>query len=207
MELTITRGLAELKLLDARIRKTINEAGFIGVVVGDKTVRGYTTNEEFVRKAEASLQSARDLTRRRNAIKAAIVVSNATTHVTIAGKRMTVAEAIERKNSIAYEEALLGQMRMQYTAAVAEMEHKNTETRARLDRLLEANFGKDAKAKDSEYDAIAKPFMAQNEAKLLDPLKLKSVIDQLYDEIEGFKSEVDFVLAESNTLTKITIPD
>lgn len=205
--MTITRGLAELKLLDARIQRTVADGAFVAVVVGEKPVRGFQSNEEFSRRAQASLQSAQDLIRRRNAIKAAIVVSNATTYITIGGNRMTVAEAIERKRSIAYEEELLDTLRAQHKNAVQEMEQKNAEVKLRLDRLLEANFGKDAKAKDSEYDAIAKPFMAQNEAKLVDPVKVKSVIDTLTEEIETFKTEVDFVLSESNTLTRITVPD
>lgn len=207
MEMTITRGLAELKLLDARIRRSIDEAAFVAVVVGEKPVKGFQSNEEFSRRAQASLQSAQDLIRRRNAIKAAIVVSNATTYVTIGGVRMTVAEAIERKRSIQYDEALLGTLREQHRSAVQEMEQKNAEVKLRLDRLLEANFGKDAKAKDSEYDAIARPFMAQNEAKLVDPVKVKTVIDSMTAEIETFKTEVDFVLSESNTLTRISVPD
>lgn len=205
--MTITRGLAELKLLDARIHRGIDEAEFAAVVIGEKPVKGYSSNEEFSRKSRASLQSIESLIARRKAIKAAIVVSNATTYVMIAGQRMTVAEAIERKSSIHYEEALLGQMRQQYQQALAEIERRNAEAQVRLDRLLEANFGKESKAKDSEYEAIAKPFMAQNEAKLVDPVKLKERIDQLTNEIESFRSEVDFILSESNTLTKIIIPD
>lgn len=207
MEMTITRGLAELKLLDARIRRTIGEGAFVAVVTGDKPVKGFQNSDEFIRRARGSLDSARDLIRRRKAIKAAIVVSNATTYIAIGGKRMTVAEAIERKSSIEYEEALLDTLRRQHRDAVQEMEQKNAEVKLRLDRLLEANFGKEAKAKETEYDAIARPFMAQNEAKLVDPLKLKEVIDALSEEIETFKMEVDFLLSESNTLTKIMIPD
>ena len=48
-----------------------------------------------------------DLISRRNKIKSAIIMSNAKTVVEVAGKQMTVAEAIDKKSSIEYEKELL----------------------------------------------------------------------------------------------------
>ncbi|GED72527.1 hypothetical protein BRE01_62290 [Brevibacillus reuszeri] len=207
MEISITRGLSELKLLDKRIQKGINETTFITSAIGQKPVSGYTATKEYEQNTEKNHQSIVDLIKRRQIIKSQIVESNAKTKVTISSKSMTVAEAIERKTSIQYDKLLLEKMRRDYIHAVNQVESKNEEVQLRLDKLLEANFGKDSKVKDSEMDAISKPFKEQNEAKLVDPLKLKEKIDTLSKEIDEFESEVDFILSESNTITKIHLTE
>src|SRR5690554_4907003 len=100
MEMTITRGLSELKLINDRIQRKINDARFaVGNKNNNKKIDGMTI-EEFNKNAKSQYQSIQDLIERRKKIKSAIVDSNAKTVVTIAGKEMTVASAIERKESI-----------------------------------------------------------------------------------------------------------
>ena len=61
------------------------------------------TVQEFLDDAVSKLQSANDLINYRRALKSAVLQSNAVTKVTVADKEMTVAEAIEYKNSISLE--------------------------------------------------------------------------------------------------------
>ncbi|MCP4369761.1 MAG: hypothetical protein GY797_16855, partial [Deltaproteobacteria bacterium] len=124
MEMTISRALAELKLLDKRIRGTIEKGTFAGLAQGKKSITGYETNDEFIKTAKSSIQSAQDLIKRRQAIKSAIVNSNAKTEVTIADKKMSVAEAIERKSSIEYEKLLLQKLKTKYFSAKDDLENK-----------------------------------------------------------------------------------
>jgi hypothetical protein len=207
MEISITRGLAELKTLDSRINKSIQETSLIANTTGKKIIVGFQSNEQFEDKVKSSYQSVTDLIKRRNAIKAAIVQSNAITTVEVAGAAMTVAEAIERKTSIAYEQALLNKMKSEYVNAIRKFEQEDAKVKERLDELLKTTFGKDVKVDANQYDSTAKPFLEQNEPKLVDPLKLKNEIESLENVIEEFSLNVDFVLSESNTMNKITIPD
>lgn len=57
MKLTVTRALTELKTLDARINRKIQEGVFIGFTTGRNPVRGYKNNEEFERDVKANYQS------------------------------------------------------------------------------------------------------------------------------------------------------
>lgn len=136
-EMTITRALAELKLLDKRINRTINEASFGGLTVGKKISAGFNNAEEIESRAKSDLQSVQDLIKRRNDVKSAIVVSNATTEVEIAGVRMTVAEAIERKTSIVYDHGLLAKLKNTYAQLTSQVDNINAEMQQRLDRHLE----------------------------------------------------------------------
>lgn len=205
MEMTITRGLAELKLLDSRINRSINEAVLGSNSVGKKLPTGYNSVEDVEKRAKSDYQSVKDLLKRRNAIKSAIVLSNATTVVEVAGVKMTVAEAIERKTSISYEEQLLSKMRSTYTQVVNHVDRINNEMKARLDSHLETLFGKEGKVNPQSHEDIVKAFKADNEATFIDPINLEKQINELVKNIEDFNMEVDFTLSESNTITRITI--
>ena len=61
------------------------------------------------------------------------------------------------------------------------------------------------KSQSDEYDAVAKPFLLNNEAKIVDPLDVKKLIETLEDGINAFEQEVDIALTESNARTEIEI--
>lgn len=206
MQMSITRALSELKLLDKKIEKATINALFVATAVGKKPVKGFESVVEFEGTAKSQYQSLEDLIKRRQTIKSEIVKSNANTLVVIGGVEMTVAEAIERKTSIKYEEKLLFIMKRQFEATVDKAESENNRVKDRLDQLLEAQFGKDSKTKNEETEAISKQFFETNEVKVIDPLKLRVKIEELEEKIDNFHSEVDHVLSDSNTLTKIEIP-
>lgn len=105
-KITVTEGLNELKLYDSKIEKAINNLKLIGAKKKSVDKVGVVNVEKFVADAKAAHQSIMDLIRNRNALKAAIVKSNAITYLEIGDQKMTVAEAIERKNSIQYEKEL-----------------------------------------------------------------------------------------------------
>lgn len=208
MEMTITRALAELKLYDARINSTLSGSTFISAKKKSAPkVTPTQTLEEFNANAQSQYDSVTKLIENRKKVKSAIVGSNATTKVTIGGVEMTVADAIERKESIKYEQALLNQMVNNFNMATRMVNVENEKVQLKLDSLLEASFGKEQKAKTSEGEikAISEPYLAQNEFEIVDPLKLKEKIDKLQLEIQNFTSEVDYVLSESNSINKIDV--
>ncbi len=204
MTISVTRALAELKTLDDRIQKAAGN-GYILLTVGGKVVGTQRSKEEVEKSIKESYQSFNDLVSRRNKLKSAIVKSNAQTSVVIGSKEFTVAEAIERKNSINLEQLLVNSLVNQYRQAASQVEKTNLDANNRLNQMLEVNLGKDRKTSEEDYDAIAKPFMAKNEAKLVDPLQLETLVVNLQKEIDDFKLNVDFALSESNALTQIDV--
>lgn len=205
MEMTITKALAELKLLDKRINKAIDRTDFVNYCVGKKPVNGYNSNKDFDDDVRANYQSILDLIDRRDKIKSAIIQSNVDTTVEIAGEKMTVASAIEKKTSIAYKQFLLNKMEQNLVDADYEVSKINKSMQDRLDKLLETNFGKESNGKSYEVETISKPFKEQNEAKLVNPLNIKKKIQELTEHIDEFISEVDFVLSTSNSTHYINI--
>jgi hypothetical protein len=205
--MSIHQALAELKLLDKRINSQINSITFVNYAKGKKPVSGYHSVKEYEDAVTSSYQSVNDLIKRRNRIKAAIVQSNANTKVKIGDIEMTVAEAIERKNTIVYEQRLLQKLEVDYTNAVRAVEAKNREVQANLEELLKISLGTERKGKEAEAEAISKNYLDDNEARLVDPIAIRQEIAKLRESIETFLTQVDYRLSESNTVTIITIED
>jgi hypothetical protein len=208
-KITITRALSELKLLDSRIRKAINSARFVDIwqEKQDLALQSIIKKEDFVKSSKASMQSVTDLIERRKAIKSAILISNANTKVKIDGVEYAVIEAIERKNSIEYEKMFLDKMRTDISVSKQHVESNLPQIEKNVQALIESNYGKDAKPSKEDYDAIAGPYVKNNEIKLLDPCNIEKEIQVLDEKIDNFLTEVDFVLTESNSTTEIEVSD
>ena len=204
-KMLVTQALNELKLLDDRINKAINDAVLvIAAKRSEKKVNPNLTKEEFEIRAKAGYQSVLDLIERRKKIKAAVVTSNAVTKITVHGEEMTVAEAIERKGTIDYEVSLLRQMQSQWGVQNREMNMQNMRMEEKIDKYIETFVGKDtSKAKDNELEAMIKPMRESGEYSLVDPLSIEKKIADLDDYIKGFRSEVDAILQISNCTTWI----
>ena len=205
---SITRALNELKLLDARINRAIHEARFATIQIGEKLIDGHLTPEQYTENAKSSHASIVALIARRNEIKSKIVASNAVTVVKFpSGKEFTVAETIERKTSIVYDKTLLNTLRAQQNSAITALVRENQNVKAQLEKRIENILGKgdSLKGKDAEIVQITKSFNAEFEAKYVDPIGLKGLIEKLTNEIEEFENECYFLLSESNTRTDIEL--
>jgi hypothetical protein len=199
--MSITQALAEVKLLKKRLEKTGRYTKYVAL----KTKTNNVDVEDFTKTAKANFQSFKDLLNRYNVIRSAIVVSNATASVTIGGKTYTIAEAVERKRSIETEEDMLQGLQNEWKHVKEEAEKHQRTQQERLDKLLLQELGKDSKTNVEVIQSLTDSFMRNNKADIIDPLGLEAVIRQMNDDIEAFKTNVDWVLSESNGKTQITI--
>lgn len=206
-KISITEALNELKLYDSKITKAITNATFCGAAKKSADKVGVVNKENFNERAKASYQSCTDLIANRNALKSAIVKSNAVTEVEIDNTIMTVAEAIERKNSIGYDETLLNEIKRQYANVTATVDKENKKVDSKVDDLLTTLVGKESDKKLSKEDqeAVEKPYREKNEFEFVDPLGLYEKIQTLEADIDGFKSNVDTALVLSNATTFIEV--
>lgn len=203
--MSVTQGLAELKLLDKRINKELSYVFWAKVSTKNNRV-----DEAALKKvAQAEYQSYMDLVKRRDTIKRAIVLSNATTTVTIgSGSTLwkgTVAEAIEHKASLTYKKSLLEKIKKCISTVEAEYSSANEALERRLDGLLTSELGKDVKTNPETITALRTSFLETNKVELVDPLDLMKMAKGLSDEIDSFESNVDWVLSEANGRTQISV--
>lgn len=210
MQISITRALAELKLLDKRIAKEVSALAAVDVeclAKGKNLLGTQLSKEDFITKAKANYKSVTALIERRNQMKAAIVKSNATTTVTIGDKTFTVADAIERKTSIVYDEDLLANLRKQFEIIKRKVEENKVALDQKAQAIIEATYGKATRPTDDQYTTVTKQIYENGNFTIIDPLKIETLIETLDKDIDSFKSEVDLVLSESNSKTLIDVPD
>lgn len=200
---SIARSLVELKTIDGRINKIIENGVFITYKTKYKNTR--YTEEDFRRSATSDYQSIADLINRRDKIKNAIVLSNATTLVEVAGEKMTVSQAIEYKNTIAYQTAMLAKMKQQRQMVVVEVDMHRQRVQNKVDENVRIICGKDAKPDAGTLKMVMDGIMANDPVDVYDPLNLDKVIEGMERDIEDFTANVDFVLSESNAITMIEV--
>jgi len=200
-QISITQALAELKLLDKRINKALDNVTWADV----KTKSRPVNTETFAKTVKAEYQSFTDLVKRRDTIKRAVVKANASTRVKVGTWEGTVAEAIEYKTSIFYKKRLLDTMRSQLLRAKDDFSNQQEAVDGRLEKLLHSELGKDVKTSPETITALTNSFRENNKVELVDPLDLSARTRELEEEIEEFETNVDWVLSETNGKTMIPI--
>ncbi len=202
-KITITRALAELKLLDSRISNTTNDINFV-VCVTKKT--NYNINKnDFTSQTTAKYQSLMDLITRREKLKSAIMKSNASTMVRVANKDMTVIEAIEMKNTIQYKKNLLNVLRRQRTNVTNEFEQNKSRIKQSIDSNIAQICSRDVKPDPTTIQNLTDMMWKNDPVEIYDPISIDKTIEDLTKEIEDFELNVDFVLSESNSLNYVEI--
>ena len=211
-KLTVHRALAELKVIDDRISKAIGEGVY---VVANKhsneKIAGMPINE-FKEKMKASHQKVTDLIARRNAIKRAVVLSNAVTKVKIGNDEYTVAEAIEMKNhGMLFKANYMRTLAYQNSTANTELNRNSGEAiEKRAEQyvlsVIQAQPKDSKMTVDSEaMQALRKDYIKNNTYDMIDPLNVNKLIEDLSNEIDEFNTEIDAALSVSNARTVIEI--
>lgn len=208
-EMSVTRALATLKATDAKIEKAIASIQFLALTAGTdahQVVVGSSASvAEVNENIKARYTSLKDMLTLRDALKGAIIKSNAAQVVTIGKATMTVAQAIEAKRSLALKELLLRKMVQDFNANEAAHSRYTKAYNDKVEAATAAAYGKDKKVTEADIALVTGPLAIKNQVGIIDPLKASALIEELTAEIEDFKQNVDFVLSESNATTKITV--
>ena len=206
--MTVHKGLAELRILDGRIKKEIQNGLYCAANKHSNEKINGIPIDDFEKAVRGTYDKVTDLINRRKAIKKAIVLSNAKTTVKIADVEYTVAEAIEMKNhGIEFESLLINAMDKQYQQAQAEVNRQNgNNLEERADQYVTAIYGqKEGKTNSSDIDKVRKDFLESNSYEIVDPINVPEKAEALRQKIDAFMADVDSALSVSNALTEITI--
>ena len=207
-EMNVHQALAELKMMDKRIDAASKEPEWVITNKHSNTKINGVTVEDWKEDIKSKYQKVLDLIRRRDAIKRAVVNSNAITKITIADKEYTVAEAIDRKNNgVEYQKKLVLRMNHDYITAKANADRANgSELERRADdhvRILIGNS--DMKGATNEAQRVRKEFIEAQTTDIIDPVGVLTEIEKLNEEVNDFLMNVDAALSVSNALTKIVV--
>ena len=209
-KMTVHKALAELKTIDSRLTKAMGDTTYVMAVKHSAQKINGVTVDTFKEKMKSGYQKVTDLIARRDAMKRAVVLSNATTKVNVGGKEFTVAEAIEMKNhGMEFRKSLLTRITYAYSNAQNEFNKNNGEA---LEKRAEKYVLDviNAQPKDSKMSVdsdamkdVRQTYIDNNKFDMLDPLDVAKIMEALDNEINEFEAEVDAALSVSNALTVI----
>ena len=210
--MTVHKALAELKTIDSRINKAIMEGTYVVANKHSNEKISGISVADFKDRMKASHQKVTDLINRRNAIKRAVVLSNAQTMIKVGNDEYTVAEAIDMKNhGMEFKTNYARVLSSQNMNAQGIM---NRNSGDELERKAEQHVlaviqaqPKDSKmsADSDAMKALRKAYIENNAYDLVDPLNVTKLISDIIDEVNEFNTEIDAALSVSNALTVITI--
>lgn len=206
--MNVHQALAELKMMDKRINAAITEPDWVITNKHSNTKIAGVEAAEWIVDTKSKYQKARDLIRRRDAIKRAVVNSNAVTKVVVAGVEYTVAEAIDRKNKgVEPLKLLVSAMSRDHLTAKRTADLANGESLLRrADDHVKIMVGNsDMKGATTEAQRVHKEFIEAQTTDIIDPIGVLAEVEKLNEEINSFLMNVDAALSVSNSLTTITV--
>jgi len=203
-QMNVQRALIKLKTTRKKIDKLIDKK-YVSYVVGTSKVLGYNSNDDFKNEAKTNYQAMADLKNYYIALKTAIVLSNATTIVKIAGKEMTVAEAIERKNDLENEKRTIFKLKNEYYSILSTIESINVNNQKLAEEMTKTIAGKDSKISEDDIKKLKKVIEDFKQPSIIEGFDTRKEIDKVEEELALFEQEVDIILTESNVRTIITI--
>ena len=210
--MTLTEGLSKLKLYDKKIEKVLREIVNGNSIIDYKKANSQVTEkyrrtvEELEKDSKAIMDKYKALTKNRDALKAAIAQANATAMVTIAGKKYTIVEAIERKRTIENDKTLLNYLKNRLNDVQSKVNYINEKAQEQANAIIETKVGAEAKnSKPEDIKALYDLIYEKNKVEIVDPLNLEKLIQDLEELIDAFEQEVDINLSIVNARTEIEV--
>ena len=206
-KMTIHEALCKLKTADKRLYDLEQNSIFIDAkkAVLDK-IKGVSV-KEYNQSIQSNYDKINDVLKETQALKAAISKSNAETMITVAGKEMSVAEAIYFfKYGVAQWEELLDKMTTEYKNVTNTVEKKNgADLDSRAEAYITSLYGSKDKVNADEVAKATEDYKEKQKYELVDPLNLNTRIAELREWIDSFKTSVDSAIQVSNATTIIEV--
>lgn len=206
---TVTEGLVKLKLASKKITDATNYVvtGAVATKGANVAPGGFKNPEDFKSEVKQRLDSVAGLIAFRDKLKFAIVQSNAATRVQVGKRSLTVAEAIETKQSLTAKKALLNKMVNEWTLLERDVTNRNQNIEQRADAYVAQLFAQNTAATQAEKDAARRNFIENNTAVIVTHDSVKTAIAQMKSEIDDFEANVDVALSVVNAHTELEVPE
>lgn len=207
--MSVHKAMVELKTLDKRIEGVTLSTMFVRANKhGNEKIEGEPISK-YKDGVQQEYQSLTDMIKRHEAIKRAVILSNANVIVKVGDKEYTVAEAIYMKTKgVSHLKGVRNKLARDLRNAQLECDRANATLDERAYTHVSNLFGggNDKKAALSEdMEAERKRFLESQVVELVDPVNAKKAIDELDKFINTFENEIDAALSVSNAVTNITV--
>lgn len=205
MKMSLTRLLNEIKLANAKVQKKLSEDVKYFDVMASGKLKVYKSEDDMKKAVTSQLDSITDTIKLRDKYRKLLLQANNTTTITVNGAKLTIAEAIAKKESIKQEQDLVKVIRRQLQMAEANVTNIDNNNESKLDDIIKSAMGKDRKTDSTEIESLTKMFRENNKVTLVDAGGAKKFLEDKEEEIEKFISDIDFSLSEVNAKTEVEV--
>ncbi len=206
-QMTLTRALNEVKLTEKKIAGLTDKMTGWTIITknGKITSSKYDNLDQFESTVKTNKDKVNTLIDYRNKVKRALIAANNITQVTIGGKTMTIADAIDRKAFATTELNLYRKISLDVKNTQNQFDAEQRKVDMKVDDLINTALEGDGKKDPEVVKGIEKSVRENNKFVLEDKNKITQWVETSIEEVEEFLNEVDFVLSEVNAKTTIEI--
>ena len=206
--ITITRALSKIKTLTAQIENDIKGEVYISTI--SNNMLGSESHTKLVKTLTGGIQSLDDRIGQIIKLKYLIAQSNLSSSIEVAGKTVTVTEALAMKETMDFHSKLVNSLRKQHNRAAEEVTHTNM----RIAQAISNNTSDISSSADIKNEELEQR-LALNAKQLQDSMGIKIVsgayetAEELIESVKTFHnefvSEIDYLLSEHNATTTIEV--
>jgi len=211
-KMLIAEALDERDFLKKKIEKAIKTCNFVTVKrKKDKNTRDGVDPTVFIEKAKSDYQSITDMISRLKKINTAIILSNATSKITLkSGLSMSRAEAIALrkeltdKNSVDLEFQFIDRMKSMIINTKEMYQMLTRKADDATENYKNNLTSKDRQLTEKEIEA-AKTLTADEYPEIIDPIDIESKHNERVDKYNVLCKELDNAIKVSNATSYIEI--
>jgi len=206
MEMTLTRALNEVKLIEKKIMKYTNtDLTWVSISKNGKIGPRAIDAAKLESTVKENKSSFMDLVTRRNVIKRRILDANNSTSLTVDGISYTIAEAIDLKSFIETEKLVYRTIIAQIRSTDGLFADKQDDLNDLVERTISNALQGDGKKDPTLVSGIEKSVRDNNKIVLEDPCNIREWATSKLESVDVFLNEIDFSLSEINATTKISV--
>ena len=200
MKLSLHRVIAEIKHLEQGDVKLPQIVVFSndGNTVSGKDI------ETVLKDAQGSIDSELAKAERLIALKVARNKANSETQIVVAGKTMTIDQALATKSVLTRYDAMLQQLRIQSVVAQQGFNRQQEEKRLAVEKQIASITTASNKPAQSMIDSLMILVEQQYPGKIVSAPNL-SKLEALEKFVSDIRLELDYVLSEANAKTEVEI--
>ena len=201
-EISGARLMVEIKTVKKRLEKVLDNNTFIDQQKHDE-------KKGVGKRIQSQWQRVSDLMQRFQNLKFAQLQHNNTATINMNNQTYTIAQALAMKEHIiGLKEQVLDKLKRDRLDVERSMERSNSRMESNLQDLLRTSFQSSTNNNVNHNDTIAQisnSFRSSNQVHKIDPIGIDNRIEELENEIENFRREIDFKLSEVNAITKVFV--
>ena len=203
VSLSLTRLLSEIKTTEERLMRLPVIVG-VGTNSSGRVAEENETIDEFKKTSQSRFDSWFALSERLVKLRAARNKANSTTMVTVCGKSITMDEAIMMKALLNLQKQAVEGFKKQIGVVENLTTRADNEVKSAVDKAV--------------AQSIASQTLTEEQTKMFQDMYQKSLgksmvigesvkvgIKKLEDHITSFSAEIDYVLSEANSTTKVEV--